>query len=172
MNLQVAVAQKEDIPALVKLVNSAFRGESSKKGWTHEADLLHGEVRIDEITMAQQFDDENAVTLKCTTADIIKGCVYLKKQKEKVYLGMLTVDPSSQGEGIGKMLLIASEDWALQQGYHIVCMTVIALRTDIIDWYVRHGYKKTGRTKPFAVDEKFGVPVQPLFFEVLEKELV
>lgn len=173
MNLQIIAAQKEDITALVKLVNSAFRGESSKQGWTHEADLLYGELRIDEPLMTAQINDEDAVILKCINDERqIKGCVYLKKQKNKVYLGMLTVDPKSQGEGIGKLLLKASEEWARQQGFSIICMTVITLRTELIDWYVRHGYKRTGRTKPFPVDEKFGVPAEPLFFEVLEKELL
>lgn len=172
MELTVTVAAKRDIPVLVSLVNSAFRGDSSKQGWTHEADLLKGELRIDESVMNEQFDDENAVTLQCITeTGEIKGCVYLKKQKQKIYLGMLTVAPNAQGEGIGKILLKASEDWAKEEGFNLVCMTVITVRTELIDWYVRNGYKKTGRTKPFAVDERFGIPVQPLYFEVLEKEL-
>ena len=84
MKLTVAAADKKDIPALVSLVNSAFRGDSSKQGWTHEADLLKGEQRIDEAVMNDQFNEGHAVTLKCIAANgDIKGCVYLKSKKIK-----------------------------------------------------------------------------------------
>lgn len=165
-------AAHTDISALVALVNGAYRGDYSKKGWTTEAHLLRGDLRIDVPGMTDQMNDPDAVVLKYTDADgVIKGCVYLKKKPIKLYLGMLTVDPAAQSQGIGKQLLRAAEAFAVAAGLSIVQMTVIADRTELIAWYNRQGYVYTGKTKPFPVNEQFGVPVKDLFFIVLEKRL-
>lgn len=100
--MHISAANMEDIPVLAKLVNSAYRGESSKKGWTTEADLLDG-IRTDEESLKEIFRKPGAVILKYTTANgIIAGTVYLQKQGQKLYLGMLTVSPEIQTQGIGK----------------------------------------------------------------------
>lgn len=168
----ITQATYDDIPGLVALVNSAYRGEYSRKGWTTEADLLQGDLRIDIPVMTTQMNDPDAAILKYTGEDgIIKGCVYLKRKPVKVYLGMLTVEPMSQSMGIGKQLLAAAERYAVSHGYSIIQMTVISERKELIDWYNRHGYAYTGKTKPFPVNEQFGIPVKDLFFVVLEKHL-
>jgi len=164
-------SSEEDIPKLVQLINSAFRGESAKKGWTHEADLIEGPVRIDEPSLKQMINKEDAVVLKCVQQDHLTGCVYLEKQGNKMYLGMLTVSPLLQGMGIGKKLLHASEEWATKVGCSSIFMNVISDRAEIIDWYVRHGYRITDETKPFPDDERFGKPVKPLEFIILRKEI-
>lgn len=170
--MPVIPATKEDIPALVDLVNSAYRGDYSKRGWTTEADLLKGALRIDIPVMKQQIDDPDSVILKYTDAGgLIKGCVYLRKREAKIYLGMLTVEPSAQAYGIGKQLLAASEVYAAEHGFSVIQMTVISERHELIAWYNRHGYFFTGKTKPFTVDERFGVPVHDLSFIVLEKNV-
>jgi len=168
----ISTATTEDIPALLKLVNSAYRGEASTKGWTTEAHLLKGALRTDETNLLQQITDKDAVVLKFTNDDSeITGCVYLKQQNKKVYLGMLSVSPMAQSHGIGKKLLAASEQYAKENNCQAVHMTVISARHELIAWYNRHGYTDTGERKPFPVDEKFGVPTQQLEFIVLEKKI-
>jgi ribosomal protein S18 acetylase RimI-like enzyme len=168
----ISTATKEDIPALLQLVNNAYRGEASTKGWTTEAHLLQGELRTDETNLLQQITDKDAVVLKFTNSDgEITGCVYLKQQSNKIYLGMLSVSPTAQSRGIGKKLLAASEQYAKENNCQAVHMTVISARHELIAWYKRHGYTETGEIKPFPVDEKFGVPTQHLEFIVLEKKI-
>ena len=164
-------AGTDDIKELNILINRAYRGETSKKGWTTEADLLDG-LRTDEETLAEMMNKEDAVILKYGDEEHkIKGCVYLQKQNENLYLGMLTVDPNTQGNGIGKQLLKAATEHALEKNCSSIVMTVISIRDELIAWYGKHGYHKTGETKPFHANEKFGKPKQPLEFVVLEKKI-
>ena len=160
-----------DVPALVRLVNSAYRGEGSKKGWTTEADLLDG-TRTDEANLSDLMSDTNVVILKCLNEnEEIIASVYLQKQQGRLYLGMLSVSPDIQGGGIGKTLLAAADEHAIKNNCNSVFMTVISVRHELIAWYERHGYKKTGEKKPFPVGEKFGIQKQPLELIVLEKRL-
>lgn len=171
--LHISLAGLADIPALVKLVNTAYRGEESRQGWASEAHLLTGNARTDEAALAEQFHTPGAVILKGTNAagELI-ACVYLEKQASKLYLGMLSVLPGLQGGGIGKQLLAAATTYAHQHGCTSVIMTVISARDTLIDWYERHGYTRNGQTEPFPTDNRYGVPTQPLEFVVLEKKLM
>jgi GNAT superfamily N-acetyltransferase len=169
--MNILPATPGDVPQIVKLVNSAYRGESSKKGWTTEADLLDG-VRTDEDSLLEMMKKPGAAFLKYVDENSrINGSVYLQKQQDKLYLGMLTVAPDIQAKGIGKQLLKASEDYALSVNCSSVMMTVISVRKELISWYERHGYKDTGKTEPFPTDVKFGIPKQQLEFIVMEKTL-
>lgn len=165
-------ANPEDIPALVKLINSAYRGESSKKGWTTEADLLGGQ-RTDPDLLLATMQSPNSVILKyLNDQNEIEACVYLNKQESKMYLGMLTVNPELQAKGLGKIMMNAAEEYAIQQGCDSVIMTVISVRSELIAWYERRGYNDTGERKPFPMnDPKFGLPKQQLEFIVMEKML-
>ena len=171
-DLIIKVAAKDDIPQLEKLVNGAFRGDSSRKGWTTEADLLDG-IRTNKELLAGMIKRGDSIILKCINGgDKLLGCVYLQKQEEKLYLGMLTVAPDTQSQGIGKRLLQASEEYAQMQQCTAIRMTVISLRKELINWYERRGYKATGERKPFpSNDPRFGLPKQELEFVVLEKQL-
>ena len=169
--LTIHHATQSDTAALAALVNSAFRGESSKQGWTTEADLLGGQ-RTDGDELAKVLAQPGVTILKCITAEgVIVACVYLQKKGLSMYLGMLTVSPTLQTHGIGKMLMAAAEQFALEQGCAKVEMTVISVRHELIAWYNKRGYQATGETKPFPVDTKFGVAKQPLEFIVMEKKL-
>ena len=169
--MNISKATQQDIPELVILINSAYRGESSKKGWTTEADLLGG-IRTDADSLQQMISKENAVILKfCNEDNAIEGSVYLEKKNNKMYLGMLTVSPMLQAKGIGKKLLFTAEEYAREQNCSAMQMTVISVRNELINWYERHGYYKTGETQPFPDDEKFGIQKQPLQFVVMEKEV-
>lgn len=167
----ISQAGLEDVSELNRLVNAAYRGESSTAGWTHEADLLEG-IRIDEEQLASIINRKDTFLLKYTEDKNIAGCVLLEKQGEELYLGMLTVNPLLQAKGIGKALLSSAENKARETGCKKIKMTVITLRTELISWYKRHGYSDTGAREPFPVqDSKWGTPRLPLQFMVMEKEL-
>jgi ribosomal protein S18 acetylase RimI-like enzyme len=167
----ISKATLADTTALNILINSAYRGESSKKGWTTEADLLGG-VRVNEAQLTEIIKRTDAFILKYTDNDKILASVYLENQVDKLYLGMLTVSPELQGIGIGKKLLHAAKDVAHTLGLKTISITVISVRAELIAWYERHGYVKTGETKPFPMDDpKFGEPTQFLEFIVMEKNL-
>ena len=171
MNQDVKKATLADAPAINQLVNSAYRGDASRQGWTTEADLLDG-TRIDEAAVAELIAQPNTTVLTYSEADTILGCVELRSEKSKLYLGMLSVAPNTQGKGIGKKLMAAAEDHARSLGIATIFMTVISVRKELIDWYVRHGYQLTGERKPFVVpDTRWGIPKQQLEFVVLEKKL-
>jgi len=171
-SLTISPASTNDVHQLVELVNSAYRGESSKRGWTTEADLLGG-IRTDEASMMKLINNPQGVILHVRNEkNELLGCVNLERQAEQLYLGLLTVSPELQGGGIGKELLKASESYARQHQLAAIGMTVISIRTELIAWYERHGYKRTGETKAFpATDPSFGIPKQPLEFIVLKKFL-
>lgn len=169
MSMQISVATVADATRLNQLVNSAYRGESSKKGWTTEADLLDG-TRIDEDALRDLIQKKDTTVLLCKEEKHLLGCVELRQDGDKIYLGMLSVKPDTQGKGIGKKLLTEAEVHARSKHCSKIYMTVISVRQELIDWYVRHGYQLTGERKPFVVpDTRWGIPKQQLEFVVLEK---
>ena len=169
--MPVTKAVRTDVPELNVLVNSAYRGETSKKGWTSEANLVDG-IRIDEETLNGYFDDPAITILKNTDEDgQITGCVYLEEQAPKLYVGMFSVSPALQAKGIGRDLLQAAEAFARQINCQVLTMTVISIRLELISWYERRGFKATGKTQPFHDGTKFGVPRQDIELIVLEKEV-
>lgn len=164
-------ATHEDIPALLTLVNSAYRGESSRAGWTSEADLLDG-IRTTRPALEDMLAHPDAVILLYEDGETLAGCVYLEKLGLSMYLGMLSVSPQLQAKGIGKRLLEAAGNRAREQSCTTMEMTVISVRHELIAWYERHGYHQTGEKEPFPTDEeKFGIPRQKLEFVVLKKLL-
>jgi ribosomal protein S18 acetylase RimI-like enzyme len=170
--LTISAAAEHDAEALVQLVNSAYRGESSRKGWTTEANLLDG-IRTDVDAMIDLMNKPGSVILQVRdNKNQLVGCVNLQRQHDEVYLGMLTVLPDLQGGGIGKELLKASERYALENDASAIVMSVISIRKELIAWYERHGYAITGERKPFPTsDPRFGIPKQSLEFVILRKTL-
>jgi ribosomal protein S18 acetylase RimI-like enzyme len=168
----ISAAELKDVSELNELVNSAYRGDSSRQGWTTEADLLDG-IRIDEERLTEVIQKQDSVILKYTDdKNKIIGCVHLEKKGHKMYLGMLTVSPTLQSRGIGKELIRTSEAYAMRQNCFSVYMSVITDRTELIAWYEKYGYKNTGIKKPFPMgNPRFGLPKKELEFVVLEKIL-
>lgn len=171
MSAYIDKAVIEDIPALVCLLNKAYRGPESQKGWTSEAHLIDGETRTDEQELLELISNPASVFLKFTSASgQLQGCVNLRNEGTDLYLGMLGVDPSAQGSGIGKQLLVAAETHARQIGCSRIHITVISMRQELADWYMRHGYSDTGERIPFIESmERSGAHLQPLEFMVMEK---
>lgn len=167
----ITKAALQDIPALVTLINSAYRGETSKKGWTTEAHLLEGK-RTDEEEMTEILQDPKNTILKFTENDKIIGSVLLVEKGHQLYLGMLTVSPELQNSGIGKKLLAEAEIHAKTLGLSSIIMTVISVREELIAWYKRHGYVDTGEREAFPESGiHVTVSAVPLEFIFLEKQL-
>ncbi len=173
-DIRFQVAQPSDAQAICDLVNSAYRGEGSKRGWTTEADLLDGQ-RTDVAGIAEILSapDQVILTARTCAADEIAGCAKLVKQDRACHLGMLTVNPAGQGQGLGKRLMEQAETWAREQGCESIRLTVITLRKELLEFYVRRGFTRTGELSPFPYgDERFGAPRRSdLAFETLVKAI-
>lgn len=167
----ITKATLEDIPALTLLINSAYRGETSKKGWTTEAHLLEGK-RTDEKEMTEISLNPKNTILKYTENNRIIGSVLLVEKEHQLYLGMLTVSPELQNSGIGKKMLAEAENHAKTLGLSSIIMTVISVREELIAWYKRHGYVDTGEREVFPESE-IHIPIsdEPLEFVFLEKTI-
>jgi ribosomal protein S18 acetylase RimI-like enzyme len=171
MNEKISEASVSDIPQLLKLINSADRGEDAKKGWTHEANLIDGDIRTDENSLKQVLKTPGAAILKYEEEGTVLGCVYLQKKADRLYLGMLSVSPDRQAQGIGKKLLDAANEHAKFNHCSVIEMTVISVRKELIQWYERNGYHPTFKREPFPNDGRFGNPRQQLEFIYLEKNV-
>ncbi|HAO46890.1 MAG TPA: GNAT family N-acetyltransferase [Ferruginibacter sp.] len=168
----IAYANTDDIPAIRDLLNNAYRGEDSRQGWTTEAHLIAGNVRTTDNTLLSVMERPGSVMLKYTAADgQLIGCVNLQQHGNRIYLGMFSVSPKLQGGGIGKKLLSASEAHAVSLNCSSIYMRVISVRTELVDWYKRHGYSDTGERESFEEDASSGKHLQQLEFMVLEKFL-
>ena len=164
-------AAAADIPALVALVTSAYRGDVSRQGWTTEADILDGN-RIDPDVLLRDIQRPRSRVLLAERDGELLACAHVCEEDGAGYFGMFSVRPDLQGGGIGKQLLaeaerLAREDWRLPA----MRMTVIDIRDELIAFYERRGSHRTGITKPFPYgDARFGIPRRDdLRFEVLEK---
>lgn len=168
----ITKATFEDVSTLNQLINSAYRGESSKKGWTTEANILEGK-RTTEAELIEIIQDNKNTILKFTKNNEILGCVLLVEKKSQLYLGMLTVVPDLQNSGIGKKLMEQAEIQALKLGLSKVVMTVISVREELISWYKRKGYVDTGVREPFPASDVYtNISDKPLEFIVLEKKIL
>jgi GNAT superfamily N-acetyltransferase len=162
-----------DVDAVVALVESAYRGDSSRQGWTTEADLLDGRrTGADDVRgcLARQ---RSRILLAERSGELL-ACAHVAEEDKAGYFGMFSVQPHLQGSGIGKRVLAEAErlvrnEWGLRS----MRMTVIDVREELIDFYARRGYRRTGVLKPFPYgDARFGIPKRDdLRFEVLEKSL-
>ena len=169
--LSFRYAGNDDIGAIVALVESAYRGDSSRQGWTTEADMLDGR-RIDEQRIHELVSDPLTRIVLGEHDGVIVACCELRRESEYGYFGMFAVRPDQQGKSLGKHMLgeaerIVGEEWACRG----MRMTVIDIRDELIAWYQRRGYTRTGEYRPFPYgDERFGVPKRDdLRFEVLYK---
>lgn len=167
-------AGTRDVDVIVALVNSAYRGESSKAGWTTEADLLGGQ-RTDAEEVRGLIEANGSMILLCESGVEVIGTVHLQRAETGAYLGMFTVRPTLQGRGIGSRFMKAAEQAARREwGATKVMMLVIRRRRELAAFYERRGYRRTGETEPFPGNLRYGVPKverPQLALEVLEKTL-
>ncbi|MFH9176971.1 GNAT family N-acetyltransferase [Streptomyces albogriseolus] len=166
-------ATDADVDALVELIESAYRGESSRAGWTTEADILQGQ-RTDPEGVLEVVKAPDSRLLTVEREGRIVACCQLEHRGDHAYFGMFAVSPVLQGAGLGRAVIAEAERQARESwGVTEMHMTVITVREDLIAWYERRGYRRTGRTTPFPYgDERFGIPQRDdLAFELLVKEL-
>lgn len=171
--MEIIKADLADISELNVLVNSAYRGEGSKKGWTTEAEILDG-IRIDEDALSDMLADPKVTILKYLDENgSITGTVCLEPKGNRLYLGMFAVSPLAQGSGIGKKLMLAAEEFALENGCDRILISVIGTRSELIAWYKRHGYVATGGSIAFEdIEGRFGDPkVEGIELVYMEKPL-
>lgn len=162
-----------DIDAIVPLVHSSYRGDASRAGWTTEADFLDGQ-RTDRAEVHAAIERAHSCVLLAERTGALVACAQVSIEDGAGYFGMFSVDPQRQGGGLGTKVLaeaerIVREEWRLSA----MRMTVIDVRDELIAFYERRGYRRTGIKKPFpATDPRFGIPRRDdLRFEVLEKFL-
>lgn len=173
-DLRFRAATAADIPALVALVTSAYRGDSSRRGWTTEADVLDGD-RIDPDMLLHDIRRARSRVILAERDGDLLACAHVAEEADGAgYFGMFSVRPELQGGGVGKALLaeserVARDEWRLPA----MRMTVIDVRDTLIAFYERRGYRRTGIHKPFPYgDPRYGLPKRDdLRFEVLEKLL-
>lgn len=173
-DVTIREAASVDIPALHALIESAYRGEASRAGWTTEADLLDGQ-RTDAEDLASILADPEQALLTAWRGDSLIGCVLIARRGEGLgYFGMLSVSPTLQAAGLGRKLVEASHDemrrrWSAER----VRISVLPQRDTLIAWYERLGYRATGETLPFPYgDPRFGLPKRDdLYFVVMERSL-
>ncbi|GAA4238204.1 GNAT family N-acetyltransferase [Actinomadura meridiana] len=167
------MATQADVPDLVTLIESAYRGEASRAGWTTEADILDGQRTDPDMVEALVHDPASRLIL--AEADgVLAACCQLEKRDGHAYFGTFAVRPGLQGGGLGRRVLAEAErqardEWDAAE----MRMTVITAREELIAWYVRRGYVRTGELSPFPYgDDRFGRPKRDdLEFEVLVKKL-
>lgn len=166
-------AGQADIDAVVALVESAYRGESGRRGWTTESDLLDGRRTDAELVAELLISPDHGLVLLAIIDGVLRACCHIERHDDSAYFGMFAVDPSWQGSGLGKQVLAEAERIARQTWRcRAMHMTVIDLRVELIAWYERRGYRRTGEYKAFPYgDERFGIPRRDdLRFELLVKE--
>lgn len=171
--LSFRAATAADIPAVVALVESAYRGDSGRRGWTTESDLLDGpRTNKREVGLLLNQPD-NRVLLAHDDGELV-GCAHLRKKGGSCYFGMFAVNPERQRAGVGKRLIAEAERVAREElGCRQMEMTVISVRAELLDWYERRGYRRTGKTRPFPagngcagfakkIDLRFELLVKPI----------
>jgi len=173
-DLIIRAATLDDLAAIASLVQSAYRGDSSRIGWTTEADILDG-IRITDEELAKLITAPAARMLLAVDGGETIGCCLVERRADDIaYFGTFAVRPDRQAGGYGRALLTHAEQYARREwGAAVMEMTVIAQREDLIAWYERRGYARTGERREFPYgDERFGLPRRDdLYFTVLEKKL-
>lgn len=173
VTLLFRTAVPSDVPAIVALVESAYRGDASRAGWTTEADLLDGQ-RTDADQVMELLASGGSVILLAERDGALVACCHLERRDDHAYFGMFAVSPAEQAGGVGRTLLAEAErfaraEWSVPEQR----MTVLTAREDLIAWYERRGYRRTGERSPFPYgNERFGLPRRDdLEFETLAKPL-
>lgn len=169
LSLSLRLAARDDAAAICDLVNASYRGLGDQRGWTSEADLVAGH-RTEVADIEAALGRERSLILVGVARKEIVACVHVEKEDGDAHIGMFSVQPSQQGRGIGKWLLEEAERmaWHTLLANRII-MTVISQRPELLAFYERRGYRRTGLVSPYPTDTQVGVPKVPLTVARLAK---
>lgn len=170
--LDLRRATLADLPALLRLVNRAYRPAQGEGGWTHESALLRGErINLDQLSALVAGPGEIWLGGR---AGVLLACVYVEPGPDHGYVGMLAVEPACQDGGLGSAMLACAEARLRDvHGLPLARMSVISARPELRAFYLRRGYQPTGERLPFPMDAGAGRLLQPgLALEVLQKPLI
>ena len=161
--MRVRPATVEDAEAVAALVHSAYRSDESRRGWTSEAHLVGGQ-RADPAMVRHVVGLPDDVVLVAVDGDDVPyACCHLERRDAGAYLGMFAVRPQVQGGGVGRAMLAAAEAWARDRwDARSLDITVLNHRPELLAWYERCGFARTGEEHPFPYeDRRFGEPRRP-----------
>jgi ribosomal protein S18 acetylase RimI-like enzyme len=174
--MQLERASDSDFPAIISLVNAAYRGTGAVESWNIETGIIEG-TRLTESLLREDMasrPDARLMVTRDPESHAIIGTVWLEPRHDDVwYLGLFTIEPALQKAHLGRALLSAAEDFAMAHGAKSIRMSVLGVRTALISWYERRGYHRTGETEPYPYgDNRFGTPLRDdLSFVILVKQL-
>ncbi len=169
MQPTLRVADESDAQEIAALVNRAYRPSSDEKGWTHEAELVSGD-RTSVAQVCAIMSRQSHILLLCSGKAIV-ACVNVQMNEESAYIGMLATDPHYQTQGLGKRMLLHAEAYAVEHfSARTFRMIVLSFRDELIAFYERRGYERTGQVTDYPLSAGVGEPKRPgLTVEVLEK---
>jgi len=164
------VAGESDAGAIANLVNQAYRPEAGSSGWTNESELVSGN-RTSADQIAAMMSQPSSIILVGITGIEIVACVHVDKDNSHSHIGMLAVNPSLQGAGVGKQMLAYAEGYAnVHFGAKKFTIVVVTTRSELIAFYLRRGYRQTGIVMDYPLSAGAGIPKHSdLKIEVLEK---
>ena len=165
--LALSLADIGDAESINALINQAYRGS---EGWTRETEIVSGErSSVNDITKLIHCPDSHL--LVATISGILTACICVENKNNKAYIGTFAVSPAFQNKGIGKHLLLLAEEYATNQlGSKKLIMAVISQREELISFYERRGYTRTGEISEYPIHLNVGIPkVENLTIEYLEK---
>jgi ribosomal protein S18 acetylase RimI-like enzyme len=166
-------ANVHDVDALMAMVNAAYRPPPGNAGWTHESKLVTG-PRINRVQLLNAVAESTGVLLVKVLNNSIVACVQIQRQGADSYIGMLTVSQSEQKLGLGKAMLDYAETYAITEfSAERLIMVVLSARHELIEFYFRRGYARTGEVRAYPVDAGVGTPkTADLMIETLEKKVM
>lgn len=170
-DIRLAFAGPADASRVSDLIERAYRGDSAARGWTNESQILTGS-RSSPSEVVALIADPNSRFVVAFSGEKLVGCALIRKYLNGAYFGMFAIDPDRQGDGLGKLVMTAAEAAARKLwASPIMKLTVISLRDELIAWYERRGYRKTGEREPFPFDRATGALRTDFDLIVLEKPL-
>jgi ribosomal protein S18 acetylase RimI-like enzyme len=169
-------ATEADYPAIITLVNAAYRGTGAVESWNIETGIIEGTRLTDSLLRQDLAGKPHAHFLvhRNAASGAIIGTVWLEPVDDNAwYLGLFTIDPAMQKQHLGRALLSSAEDFARARAARSIRIGVLSVRATLIAWYERRGYRRTGETEPYPYgDHRFGTPLRDdLEFVILEKQV-
>ncbi|MCV6637316.1 GNAT family N-acetyltransferase [Candidatus Albibeggiatoa sp. nov. NOAA] len=167
--LTLKPATLDDAEYVNRLINQAYRGQ---EGWTRETDIVDGKrSSIEDVRDLIKNPDSHILVAKLN--EVLTACICVEEKEKQAYIGTFAVNPTFQNQGIGKIVLSLAEDYAVDKlGSQQLLMVVISQREELISFYERRGYQRTGKISEYPVHLNVGVPIiEGLTIEYLEKNI-